>query len=379
MEKTKDENDRIVLGRSTGTGSIVTWSPYPSAANPNPHVLIVGGSGSGKTYATLCLLAELSRRGLPSIVIDYGQGFSRKALPDEFVSMVQVREIEVARDGIAMNPLSVLPGDVLGPVNVGQRFADTVQRIYSQIGIQQHAALRDAIIVFLESSGIRKDDPSSWERVPPRFSELRTHLQELAADKSNPGRRYVSSVEAHISSLFVFNTFRRGGQQLDWSSFCDDGAVTVLQLRGLESTLSRVITEFLLWGLIGYVERSGPGKMRCFVSLDEAHNLPMSEGSPVEKLLREGRKYGVGLILASQQPEDFSRVVYGNTSLKLLFRLEDPSRLLVSNVLSSAATVTQLKKVLRTLTRGCAFVSGSGRDTVVAIDTLKERRTAQPN
>jgi len=84
--------------------------------------------------------------------------------------------------------------------------------------------------------------------------------------------------------------------------------VFLIQLKGLEYSLERAVTEFLLWNLIGYIEALGPSPLRCFIVLDEAHKLSFDQGSPVEKLLREGRKFGLGLILASQQPEDFSTV-----------------------------------------------------------------------
>ena len=39
-----------------------------------------------------------------------------------------------------------------------------------------------------------------------------------------------------------------------------------------------------------------------------------------EKLLREGRKFGLGIMLASQEVEDFSKVAYSNTETKFIFR-----------------------------------------------------------
>ena len=80
------------------------------------------------------------------------------------------------------------------------------------------------------------------------------------------------------------------------------------------------MTEFLLWNLIGFIEAMGPSPLRCFVVLDEAHKLSFDRGSPVEKLLREGRKFGLGLILASQQPEEFIPVAFANTATKVVFQ-----------------------------------------------------------
>ena len=101
------------------------------------------------------------------------------------------------------------------------------------------------------------------------------------------------------------------------------GRAFVIRLRGLEHSLEKAVTEFLLWNFIGFVESLGPGSMRCFVVLDEAHKLSFDTGSPAEKLLREGRKFGLGVILASQQPEDFSSVAFANSATKLVFQVGD--------------------------------------------------------
>ena len=102
--------------------------------------------------------------------------------------------------------------------------------------------------------------------------------------------------------------FRPSGQKLAWTEMlAARNRVVIIQLQGLEYSLERAVTEFLLWNLIGFIEALGPGPLRCFVILDEAHKLSFNPGSPVEKLLREGRKFGLGLILASQQPEEFPR------------------------------------------------------------------------
>jgi len=117
--------------------------------------------------------------------------------------------------------------------------------------------------------------------------------------------------------VFVFNTFRESGQRLAWTDMIRSaGRAFIVQLKGLEHSLERAVTELLLWNLIGFIESLGPGPMRCFVVLDEAHKLSLDRGSPAEKLLREGREFGLGLILPSQQPEDFSPVAFALHFLK---------------------------------------------------------------
>src|SRR5262249_17270794 len=159
--------------------------------------------------------------------------------------------------------------------------------------------------------GIVPDDMDSWGRDLPAFKNVQRKLLSYANNSHNPQGRFAASVASHISTLFVFNTFRSNGQKLAWTEMMESsGHVFIIQLKGLEYSLERAVTEFLLWNLIGYIEALGPSPLRCFIVLDEAHKLSFDQGSPIEKLLREGRKFGLGIILASQQPEDFSSVAF---------------------------------------------------------------------
>lgn len=270
------------------------------------------------------LLTELAQRKIPSIVFDYGQGFATGTSPRQFVEYAKPIEIRASHEGVAINPLQLFPSDVHGPVNVAQRVADTFQRVYPQIGVQQHTILRQAVLDVMIDEGIIPESRTSWDHSPPPFATLQHKLHMYAADSKHPQRRIASSVASHISTMFVFNTFQDNGLSLDWQNMLDSrDRVFVIQLQGLEHSLERAVTEFLLWNLIGFVESVGPGPVRCFVVLDEAHKLTFVPGSPTEKLLREGRKFGLGLMLASQQPEDFSRVAFANTATKMIFQVGD--------------------------------------------------------
>ena len=80
------------------------------------------------------------------IVFDYGEGFSPRTLPSEFVDATSPVELHAGRDGVNINPLQVFPSDLHGPVNVAQRVADTFARVYKKIGVQQHAIIRQAVL-----------------------------------------------------------------------------------------------------------------------------------------------------------------------------------------------------------------------------------------
>ena len=116
--------------------------------------------------------------------------------------------------------------------------------------------------------------------------------------------------------------------------------------------------------------------MRCFVVLDEAHKLAFVPGSPAEKLLREGRKFGLGLILASQQPEDFSSVAFANTATKMVFQVGDDksavSRQLARKVVNSHS-FAEIAELITRLPRGWAYFISENIGRVVRIHAFEER------
>jgi hypothetical protein len=367
----------IFLGADAESGEGVFWNPDPDSGTPNPHVLIVGESGTGKTYSISCVSAELAQQGVVSIVFDYGQGFSPSSLAQEFVDASHPVEVHAARDGVDINPLQIFPTDLHGPVNVAQRLADTFARVYRKIGVQQHALLRQAVLDVMADAGIRPDAPESWSGELPAFSCVHDKLAEYAADRQNSQARLAATSASHVSTIFIFNTFRPGGQRLSWSDMLGVSKRTVIiQLKGLEHSLERAVTEFILWNLIGFIEAMGPGPLRCFVVLDEAHKLSFDHGSPVEKLLREGRKFGLGVILASQQPDDFSPVAFANTATKMVFQIGD-ERSTVSRQLhrkiKNSHSFGDIYRVITKLPRGCAYVVTENIGRVVRIASFTDR------
>jgi DNA phosphorothioation-dependent restriction protein DptH len=367
----------ILLGADAETGKDVAWNPDPGTGAANPHVLILGESGFGKTYTIASLAAELAQENLVSIVFDYGQGFSPTTLPREFVAATNPLELHAGRDGVDFNPLQIFPSDLHGPVNVAQRVADTFARVYKRMGVQQHAVVRQAVLEVMSDAGITPDTPDSWAADLPAFGNVQAKLQDYASNPLNAQARFAASAASHISTVFVFNTFCASGHKLAWSDILQgDNQSIIVQLKGLEHSLERAVTEFLLWNLIGFIEALGPGSLRCFVILDEAHKLSFNPGSPVEKLLREGRKFGLGLILASQQPEDFSPVAFANTATKIVFQVGD-ERSTISRQLhrkiKNAHSFGEIYQLITKLPRGCAYVVTENIGRVTRVASFAER------
>lgn len=366
----------ISVGEETCTKKDIYWDPDPDYGSPNPHLMIMGESGFGKTYSIQCLVAEFAKLGIPSVIIDYGRGFDLTTIPAEFRNLANLVEILAGEYGIRINPLKIHPTDMNGPVNVAVRVSDSFSRVY-RIGVQQHAVLRDIILEVFEDHGIYKADKASWKKPAPHLSDVKEKLEIIAADRLNPKAKIVLTLKSHISTFFIFDTFRSSGEELNWDSIAlDKNSVYIIQLRGLEGRTQQIVTEFLLWDLYYYCVRSGPSRIHLYCVLDEAHNLSFKEDTPIDKLIREARKFGLGLIFASQQPQDFSDTAYANTASKLIFQTPDEKQKVAKKISNKCINVhgpALLADIIAQLPRGQAFFITRNYGFRVAIKSLSAR------
>ncbi len=83
--------------------------------------------------------------------------------------------------------------------------------------------------------------------------------------------------------------------------------VHVLQLKGLAREIQKMVTEFVLWDLWDYAQNQGSKNRPIPIVLDEIQNLDHASDSPIDKMLREGRKFGLSLLLATQTTSQFNQ------------------------------------------------------------------------
>jgi hypothetical protein len=379
VEEAEETDEGIFVGNDAEYGDPQYWNPQDAGAVNNPHMMIVGESGSGKTYATLCLTAELAHRGLPTIIFDYAQGFELDQLDDVYKKYVKVQEFRIGEDGISLNPLQIFPNDVKGPSSVATRVSDVFDAVY-RLGPIQTRVLIDAILATFEKVGILPNVPSSWKADAPNFGQLQQTLDDLASDKAHQHSKNAVGVSARLTPFFMLSSFGSSEQRWSWESLFADPKhkVHVLQFRGLEGKTQNITLEILLWHLFFYLKSHGKAKLRIYIVLDEAHHLSFREGGPIDMLLREARKFGLGVVFASQQPEDFSNVAFDNTASKLIFQTNDPA-LKVSRFIAAKCSnydsPESIHDAISAQAQGHALFVTKNRGHLVQIADLRTRAT----
>ena len=94
--------------------------------------------------------------------------------------------------------------------------------------------------------------------------------------------------------------------------------------------------------------------MKLAVVLDEAHR--MAKDVTLPKLMKEGRKYGLSVIVASQNADDFHKDILGNAGTKIVFRNEPP-RFSVGSRIPARTWRCRPEPLIVKLNVGVAYVS----------------------
>ncbi len=350
------ENVRGLIGTSEGSTHEVYWEFGSSQIN-NRHLLIQGASGYGKSYFIQKMLQELSQQGIPSIIIDYTDGFKKSKLEPEFKNSManKLEQHYVFSNKFPLNPFKrysvEIDDDEFIPedeVLVATRFKDVINSVY-KFGNQQQPAIYNAAL-----DGIRRygDD-----------MDLTKFKEELMRRDTPEAKSALNK----ITQLLDINPFK--SEDFDWSCLDEmDGKIRIIQLTGISKDIQMVITEFVLRDLWNYKKNSGDEKHPFIVVLDEAQNLDFSSNdAPCNKILKEGRKFGwsgwfaTQFLKGSMKTEEINTLE--NASEKIYFHPTDNS---ISDIASNLTKDSSEKKYweqkLTKLNKGQCIVHGHLKD-----------------
>jgi DNA phosphorothioation-dependent restriction protein DptH len=370
--------ERILLGSphmsQGGDGAPVYWE-YSHPQLPNRHLLVFGNSGQGKTYAIQALLLEMAKAGQASLVIDYTDGFLPQHLEPELRETVHPETFALAAGRkLPLDPFRLQSDELEGigpiqekPFEVAKRVTSIFTAVYTTMGEQQRATLVEKIERGLESGGLS---------LQALYEQLRDEGEDLLANKLMP--------------LARTEPFTSADDREAWATlFESEGSrVNILQLARIDKDVQRLIIEFVLWDLWDFLRRTGRKDHPRPVVLDEVQNLDHRSGSPLEKYLREGRKFGASMILATQTMSNFKaeeRDRLFQAAHMLFFKPADTELRSFANVLrdrSPGTSAEDWSRQLSSLNKGeCLSVGferrpdGSLRSQVrrVAITPLADR------
>ena len=134
--------------------------------------------------------------------------------------------------------------------------------------------------------------------------------------------RHINNVAARCRPLLDMNLFRPVKDAPDMLTAIREGLIIdlhnlfaeELQVAAGAFVLRKLYKDMFRWG--------NAERLRLAIVLDEAHRLAKDVTLP--KLLKEGRKFGIAVIVASQGINDFHPDILGNAGTKVIFRVNYP-------------------------------------------------------
>lgn len=343
----KDSPTTISIGTAIGNENI-TVSLDSNKALPR-HILIVGSTGTGKSYLLGKITEELRRIGIRHVNIDVHGELCDAAQQLGGKILVPGRNLTVRLS-------SLEEPEVLGMIPIQNQL---------HIDIVSHAFLN------LKKRG-----------TPFDVNDFEEECMNTA-EQFGSGKSTLSIISARVQTLGSISFL---GSGFDWvKTLEENGALVNIDCRNLghwelRTVVGAIARELMFLRKGGHIEP-------LVISMDEAHlflpgNESVSSSQVLAELIRMGRHYGVGIIVSSQSPGDIDRRITKITNTRFVFAIEPSELASVSGLLGD--TPRNLMDNLPRLRVGTCLLAGS-RETVkhslvvqVGERTTKDAGTTPP-
>lgn len=307
------------------------------------HIAVLGTTGSGKSCTVVSILQQtIKKYPYTHIVVLDLHGEYARAFP-EGVNLINAGNIELPywvlnfeefvdltvdmNEPTAKNQITVLRDSILRARQAwdtrerlglgGQITADSP--VYYELE-ELIAMLRDWNIQMVYNAAGEQEEG-------PLFGVFDKFLIRMDSKISDPRYHFMFKPKTYTSSPNFVDLLR------DYLAIDAPHRMTIVDLSGVPSdaigvvvaVVTRIVFEFNLWN---------PERERCpiLLVLEEAHNYVPSRfdgrytaaRAAVERLTKEGRKYGIGMIVVSQRPKELSETVLSQCNTFISMRLTNP-------------------------------------------------------
>ena len=342
---TQNQNDtnEVVIPLGAASGERVDWNP---GVKGSPHLFMLGIPGQGKSWTITRIVSELARQNVPSLVLDFHGQFAESQAT--LTKAIQPGVLDAAK-GLPFSPFECTRevgqgGWMANALAVAEIFAYVAGLGEMQKDIV-YTSVRDAYKV----RGFNDDsDIATFQMLD--YPTLKDVLKRI---EQNEQTRHVTNVAARCRPLLEMDLFRPTEQPADLLSLVHNGLVIdlhnlfaeTLQIAAGAFVLRKIYKDMFRWG---YANR-----LQLAIVLDEAHRLAKDITLP--KLMKEGRKFGISVIVASQGIADFHPDVLGNAGTKVIFRMNYPESRKVSGFIRGRQG-QDLSERIEQLSIGSAYV-----------------------
>jgi DNA phosphorothioation-dependent restriction protein DptH len=296
---------KILIGHEVKHNKEVFWEPTNTAKFMNTNSGIIGTMGTGKTQCTKSVVTQLHRnqnqnvdaKPIGMLIFDYKSDY----VDDKFVDATSAKKYKLHK--LPYNPLSLFGDTPMLPVHTARGLSETMDNAFN-LGQKQQLRLRKLIAEAYELAGISKSDSSTWSKPAPTISDvwaLFINQEKVEED----------SLYAALESLYELQIFEDDVTKCTSLYELIDG-ITVIELAGYPPQIQNLVVALTLDLFYSQMQKQGKPQVRGdfrqvtkLILVDEADNFMSQNFASLRKVLKEGREYGVGVILSTQDITHF--------------------------------------------------------------------------
>ncbi|HBL4709387.1 TPA: DNA phosphorothioation-dependent restriction protein DptH [Escherichia coli] len=302
---TSDTPLQILFGHDAARQSPLHWEPTNTAKFMNTNTGIIGTMGTGKTQFTKSLVTQLMRNqsrnvdGKPIglLIFDYKSDYVDEA----FLDATGAKKYKLFK--LPYNPLSLFGDTPMLPIHTAGGLSETMAKAYG-LGHKQQLKLENLILECYEAAGISPEDPATWSRTAPTIEDVWQRFLDQEKVEED-------SLYAALSKLARYKIFETIPEKMTSLYELIDG-VTVIELAGYPPEVQNLVVALTLDLFYAQMQKRGKPVVRGdyrqltkMILVDEADNFMRQDFSSLRKILKEGREYGVGAILSTQEITHF--------------------------------------------------------------------------
>jgi hypothetical protein len=305
------DQDGILFGLNQINNIPIILDPYKFA---NYNGLILGTSGGGKSVTAKLFILRNILHGVKTIIID-PQG--------EYVELTknnggQLIEIHRQSDTI------INPFDLMG-VDLGEKtisLVDLFRILCGDLTEVQKNILDKAIHIIYQQKGIIPGNPETWDKKPPIMEDL---YNEILKEKKTASRQERMTYEALENRLriYVHGSFSFMNKQTNLDLTKD---LICFNIANIPSQIKPV----MMYLILDFVHKKmQKDRERKSLIIDEAWSLLRfaEHSKTIFELIKTARKFGLGIVIITQEVEDLltsqaGKTILANTAWKYLSRQE---------------------------------------------------------
>ena len=304
---TPDAPQRVAVDEGA-TGIVLGSTHWDPEQLPNGHIVAIGASGSGKTQ-TLKAVAYALNRTYPQVQVILIDFHGDQEIVGESCYPLNMNS------EWGVNPLVVnLDREGGGPNLQAIQVAALLKKTL-RMGPNQEGLLLEILGTGYRQRGIVQDEPPTWTQEPPNFADLQ---KEIEARIEDSGCKESQKLKLKLAATFTYGIFSRPQSPLQ-------ERLIRVDLSKLPPEIAAIAAESLARQLLNHHRLQGEitGKLpRTFLFIDEAKEMPKVSGSACDRIIADGRKYGLSLVLASQSERHLSLDVIGNSATKIVLPVD---------------------------------------------------------